>query len=240
MPTRHTAALHPPDPFALPLWPLPLVAGLMPAVASLLALWLSSQAGLVPGCNPFIEGCTSISRAARHELPNHLFRAIVLPAAALQAVTWMLVARWLRREGERGGLTLALLGGVAAAALVLYGSFLGTEGDIYRMLRQYGTAAYFGFTCINMLLVGRALERLHARGVMPLPRMLRHGLVVLFLLLVGLGVFNAFAGWVFEDPLKDQVQNISEWWGALMLTGVFVVLTLVWRRAGLMLSVGRP
>jgi hypothetical protein len=239
MSPRIPPALRQPDPLALPLWPLPLVAGLMPAVASLLALWLSSQAGLVPACNPFIEGCTSISRAARHELPNHLFRAIVLPAAALQAVTWVLVARWLRREGESGSLALAVLGVVAASALVLYGSFLGTDGGIYRALRYYGTAAYFGFTCINMLLVGRALERLHARGVMPLPALLRHGLVGLFVLLVSLGVFNAFAGWLLEDPLKDRVQNMSEWWGALMLTGVFMVLTLVWRRAGLVLSVGR-
>jgi len=40
-----------------------------------------------PACNPYLEGCVSISRAARHGLPNHLFKALVLPAAALQGVT---------------------------------------------------------------------------------------------------------------------------------------------------------
>jgi len=77
------------------LWPLALVAGLLPAVAALLALALALQAGLVPACNPFVDGCVSISRAARHGLPNHVFRALVLPAAVLQALAWLLQARAL-------------------------------------------------------------------------------------------------------------------------------------------------
>ena len=225
--------------FSLPLWPLPLAAGLMPAAASLLALWLAVQGGLVPGCNPFIEGCTSISRAARHGLPNHLFRAILLPAATLQALSWLLVARWLRAEGEAGTRTLALVGLVAPAALVLYGSFLGTDGATYRLLRQYGTVLYYGLTCVAMLMTGRALEGLAGRGALRLPRRLRHALVVLFGVLVALGLFNALAGWWFDDPLKDRVQNASEWWGSLVLTLVFAVLAAVWRHAGLRLQVTR-
>lgn len=227
------------SPFALPLWPLPLVAGVLPALASLLAVWLSMHAGLVPACNPFVEGCTSISRAARHELPNHLFRAIVLPAATLQALTWLLVARWLRAEGEGGTRTLLLLGLLAPVALVLYGSFLGTDGNINRLLRQYGTVVYFGFTCVAMLMTGRAIERLASRGVLHPPGGLRHALQALFGLLVALGLCNALAGWWFVDPLKDRVQNASEWWGSLVLTAVFVVLAAIWRRAGLRVHVER-
>jgi hypothetical protein len=235
MPPHPTA----PHPWSLPLWPLPLIAGLLPALASLLAMWLSVRAGLVPGCNPFVDGCTSISRAARHELPNHLFRAMVLPAATLQALTWVLVARWLRAEGERGAGLLATLGLVAGAALVLYGSFLGTEGAAYRLLRQYGTVLYFGLTCLAMLLAGRALERLAARGTLPIGRRLPHVMVVLFGTLVALGLLNALAGWWTVDPLKDRIQNASEWWGSLILTLVFVALSAVWRRAGLRVQVTR-
>lgn len=230
---------HTPPPWSIPLWPLPLIAGLLPALASLLALWLSVRAGLVPACNPFLEGCTSISRAARHDLPNHLFRSLLLPAATLQALTWVLVARWLGAEGERGGRLLATLGLVAGAALVLYGSFLGTDGAAYRLLRQYGTVLYFGLTCLAMLLAGRALERLAARGALSIGRRLPHVLVLLFGALVALGLLNALAGWWTVDPLKDRIQNASEWWGSLMLTLVFVVLAIVWRRAGLRVQVTR-
>ena len=56
----------------------PLAAALLPLVATLVAYGLSIRLGLVPACNPFIEGCVSISRAARHDLPNILFRALLL------------------------------------------------------------------------------------------------------------------------------------------------------------------
>src|SRR6187551_3232532 len=51
------------------LWPLPLLAGLLPLIATVVAYLMSIRLGLVPECNPFLEGCVSISRAARHDLP---------------------------------------------------------------------------------------------------------------------------------------------------------------------------
>lgn len=225
---------------SLPAWPLPLVAGLLPAVATLLAWVLSTRLELIPACNPFLEGCVSISRAARHELPNHLFRALVLPAAALQALTWVLVAPWLRGLGERGRGVAALLplGLLAGAALALYGSFLGTEGAIYRLLRQYGTVVYFGFTCIAMLVAGGAIARAVAAGRLVVPRGLHHALVALGGALVLLGLGNAVLSEIFDDPLKDQVQNVTEWWGGAIFVAVFLVLAAIWRRCGLRLWLG--
>jgi hypothetical protein len=225
----------PSPPPSLPAWPLPLVAGLLPAVATVLAWALSTRMELIPACNPFVEGCVSISRAARHELPNHLFRALVLPAAALQALTWVLVLSWLRGLGERGrGVCWLLpLGLLAGAALALYGSFLGTEGAVYRLLRQYGTVVYFGFTCIAMLLAGGAIARTVAAGRLAVPRGLHHALVALAGALVLLGLGNAVLSEIFDDPLKDQVQNVTEWWGGAIFVAVFLALAAIWRRCGL-------
>lgn len=226
----------------LALWPLPLLAGLLPALAALLALWLSSRLGLIPLCNPFLEGCVSISRAARHELPNHLFRALVLPAAALQAITWLLAARWLAGLGQPSR-WLAPLGLTAGAALVLYGAFLGTEGAVYRLLRQYGTVMYFGFTCLCMLLAGGAIQRLVAQQRLPVPpRTLAHALVGLGGALATLGVVNAIVSPLLAEPAKDRLQNITEWWGALAFVAAFVVLAVIWYRCRLrvLLEPGLP
>ena len=57
-------------------WPLPLVAGFLPAVATIAAFLISLKLGLIPSCNPFLDGCVSISRSARHGLPNLVFRAL--------------------------------------------------------------------------------------------------------------------------------------------------------------------
>jgi hypothetical protein len=194
--------------------------------------------GLVPTCNPFWDGCTSISRAARHDLPNHLFRALMLPAATLQAVVWLLTARWLLQCGAvgRGVAWIAPLGVVAGIALVVYGSFLGTEGPMYRWLRQYGTVAYFGFTCLNLLLTGNAVQALVRAGRLRMPRALECAMVTLATTLVLLGLGNAIVAAAFGEPLKGRVENVTEWWGALIFVLGFVALALMWRRERVVLS----
>ena len=225
---------------AMVLWPLPLVAGLLPAVATLMAWALSMHLGLVPACNPFIDGCISISRAARHDLPNHVFRTLVLPAALLQALTWWLAARWLRdlpgAAAMRGLAALPLLGATAGLALVLYGSFLGTDGPIYRALRQYGTVVYFGFTCLCLLIAGGAVQRAVAAGALALAPALRHAMVALSVGLVMLGLGNALVGAAADGELKHRVENLTEWWGALIFVLGFVALAAMWRRCRLQLT----
>jgi len=225
---------------AIVLWPLPLVAGLLPAVATLAAWALSMHLGLVPACNPFIDGCISISRAARHDLPNHVFRTLVLPAALLQALTWWLAARWLRdlpgAAAMRGLAALPLLGATAGLALVLYGSFLGTDGPIYRALRQYGTVVYFGFTCLCLLIAGGAVQRAVAAGALTLAPALRHAMVALSVGLVMLGLGNAMVGAAADGELKYRVENLTEWWGALIFVLGFVALAAMWRRCRLQLT----
>jgi len=231
---------------AVALWPLPLIAGLLPAVATLAAWALSVHLDLVPACNPFIDGCISISRAARHDLPNHVFRTLVLPAAVLQALTWWLAARWLRglpgAAAMRGLSALPLLGATAAVALVLYGSFLGTEGPIYRALRQYGTVVYFGFTCLCLLIAGGAVQRAVAGGALALAPALQHAMVALSVALVLLGLGNALFGAVADSDLKVRVENVTEWWGASIFVLGFMALAAMWRRCRLQLSLhdGEP
>ena len=57
-----------------PLWLLALACALIPAGAVGFAWWLSVRAGHIPDCIPHLEGCTSISRAARHGTGNLVFK----------------------------------------------------------------------------------------------------------------------------------------------------------------------
>jgi hypothetical protein len=119
---------------------------------------------------------------------------------------------------------------------VLYGNFLGTDGQTYRWLRRYGTVVYFGSTCVAMLLVGRALQRLHADARLQLPRAHERVLLVLLALIVTLGLGNALAGLWADAALKDRIENATEWWGSLGLTLAFVTLASLWRRIGLRIA----
>ena len=222
------------SPASLPALWLPLLGGLLPLAGTLIALHLSQQLALIPVCNPLIDGCVSISRAARHDLPNYIFRALLLPAAVLQALTWWLAAGWLRKHGAHGGLLRALpwIGLTAACFLVLYGSFLGTEGDAYRWMRRYGVVFYFGATCIAMLTAGGLVHRQFGREPpLALPARL---LVGLALALPGMGIVSAFAPLVFAaEDTRNAIENILEWWAGVIFTLFFVALAWAWARARL-------
>lgn len=215
------------------LWPLALLAGLLPAVAALTALWLSIDLGLVPACNPFFDGCVSISRAARYDLPNHVFRALVLPAAALQGLTWLLCSRWLESLGAERRATLRLLpwlGVLAAVFLVLYGTFLGTEGQAYRWMRRYGVIFYFGFTFLCMLIASGALWRLERSGTIALPARCSRLLILLCAATLAIGLAQPLVPpWLGSEDLKNRLENLLEWYVALAFTLYFFALAWLWR-----------
>jgi len=215
------------------LWPLPLAAGLVPAVAAVLALWLSIRLGLIPPCNPLLDGCISISRAARHDLPNHIFRALVLPSAVLQALTWLLCASWLKGMGGATGGTLRFLpwlGVLAGVFLVLYGTFLGTEGQAYRWLRRYGVIFYFGFSYLCMLIASGALWRLAHATRIRLPARIDRWLVALCVVTLAVGLSQALvAPFLGNEELKFRLENLLEWYVALALTLYFLALAWLWR-----------
>jgi hypothetical protein len=232
-----------PPPRALPLWPLPLLAGLLPAIAAVIALVLfGAERGSF--CNPFIDDCVSISRMARHGLANQLFRALVLPGAVLQSLTWLAAARALATAGlgRRDVFLLALLGVCSGVALVTYGSFLGSEGEVYRWLRRWGTLIYYGGTYLAMLVFMRASQRLHAAHRLAMPR--GHGRVLLALLafVAVISLCHVFASLSPFTALENRIENITEWWGSLALTLAFVAIASLWRRWGLVetISLRRP
>lgn len=215
------------------LWWLPLAAGALPFAGVAIAFPLAVAEGQFAGCNPLIEGCVSISRAARHGLPNILFRAFLLPAAVLQAAVWCLAPAWLRTldPAVRRLAWVPWLGIAAALFLVLYGTFLGTEGAGYRWMRRYGVIFYFGFTAILMLGVGGAVRRAVRTGadLGVWPALLLASIIALPLA----GVVNSLAPLVMTDAVAlDRFENATEWWAGLAFSVFFALLALLWRRTG--------
>lgn len=127
---------------------------------------------------------------------------------------------------------------MSAIALVFYGAFLGTEGAIYRWLRQYGTVVYFGGTCICLLIAGGGVQRAVRAGALVLARWAEHALVALAVTLVTLGIVNALVAALIGGELKSRMENVTEWWGALIFVLGFFALAVIWRRVGLRVQIG--
>jgi hypothetical protein len=207
---------------------------LVPVAAAHLAYALSIEAGHVPACVPYVEGCTSISRAARHGLGNHLFRLLMLPSALLLTLHWLATIVWLRQStGEaRAGRSLWLLAPFAGLALAVYVTFLGTEGEVYRFLRRYGAQLYFASVYLAQLVVVRHWHRRLGYWDRIGAAWLAISLVMLVL---GLGYTAVANG--FDDPeLKDRMENLLEWHIGALMTAWYLLLAWVWRREGFALG----
>jgi hypothetical protein len=227
-----------------PFW-LALVCGLVP-IAVTHAAWmlnLLSPATLLADefrCIPYWDGCVSVSRAVRSGPGLMLFRALMLPTAALLAITWLCVRPWLtalRSECQSRARWISVTGFIGALFLVLYVSALGTDGPWYGWLRRYGVVVYFGLTALSQLLLVHALWPLgNDRQFGHL-----HGAIRALFALVCVewlcGVLSVAKSALLSDPaLIDRIENVVEWWFALALSAAFLALAVLMYRSGFRLS----
>jgi len=175
-------------------------------------------------------------------LPNLIFKALVLPGATLQALTWILCAQWLRCLSQPAGsapTAISALGLLAGVFFVMYGAFLGSEGETYQWLRRYGINVYFGFTYLCMLLTSARLFHLHNQGWLHLRWNLDRILGVLCMLVLALGLTNLFVKALAVDELfVDRLENSLEWTVSAIFTGYFMLLAWLWHATRFRLRAG--
>ena len=189
---------------------------------------VSAQHDHIPSCIPHLAGCTSVSSSGRHGAGFFIFKATMLPAAAFLMVYWVLCGHWLRCCGEtsarwRG--TVVCVGLVGAAFLVLYTTFLGSVGDIYRTLRRYGTVMFFGMTYLAQLLLAYRAQA--ALGDTPLVR--AKVWLCLGVLIEGL-VLVVLTNLIEDD---DWLENLTEWHVSTAISFYPFLTWLMWRNTGL-------
>jgi hypothetical protein len=217
----------------VPLWVFPLAIALAMFVAAHLAWWLSLRAGYIEPCNPYWDGCTSISRAARHGLGNHLFRLLMLPCSALLAIHWWLSACWLGTAGERPR-ALAPLGVLCALALGVYATFLGTEGAAYGFLRRYGITVFFGCGFLAQLAF---LSRWRSNDPRAMSRWQWRAMVAVCAAMLLLGMGNVAGDALLPDRAQqDRLENALEWQLGLLLVAWYLLQAWQWRGERLRLS----
>lgn len=204
------------------------LTGLLPVAGVVASAWIAMSQGLVPACNPLLEGCTSISATGRYFPASLAFRAAVLPTAALTVLFWLAAWRWLQVIGAPGRLAVHLIpvtGVLAAVFLVVYVTFLGTEGDVYRFMRRFGVIHYFSMTLLSQLLLTRGLYHFPAAPSGPCRLMV--GLCAAMLALGLIAVLIDLAAWD-----TNPVENVMEWNGGLLMMAFFPATAWAWRRTG--------
>lgn len=218
---------------------LPLLVGIFPLLAVTLAHWLGAETGRLPACIPYIEGCTSISATGRYPPGSFAFKAVTMPMAAALVFIWYFVSRWL--ESLHGPASkpptrwIMAFGVLAAVALILYTTFLGTREPLYEFMRRFGIYLYFAGTVAAQLTVSLSLCRHAARAPAGSLSRIAWWMRTLTLLPFALGVLNSILKAVLEDA--DQSENRIEWIVTLCMQAWFVLLYLAWRESGFRIAV---
>lgn len=215
------------------------LAGSLPVIAVLAAYLLNIFAGDELEarfiCNPYWDGCVSISRAARSGPGLYLFRLVMIPVAVLLLVCWNDVRKWLLGMDAcslRRSQVIFALGALGAVFLVSYVTALGSEGEWYRWMRRYGVTFYFGGTALAQLLLVWTLwpqRRKLASGALFRPVA---ALTTLVSLQWALGVLSVIKRlFIYNPDLMDRIENIIEWCYALPMALAFVVIAVLLARS---------
>lgn len=212
---------------------LPLLTGVLPVIAIHTALIVAIDAGSVPSCIPYLEGCTSISAAGRYLPAIYVFKPAMSVEAVLMTAYWLYSAAWIAALAAPAGnprttpWPMAASGVGGALALILYVTFLGSQEPFYEFMRRFGIYFYFLLTIVAQLLLARHTIKL--ASVLELPRVL--SIARLQLLLAGipfaLGALNFLLKSVMTDA--SSAENIIEWIVALIMHCYFIASYFAWR-----------
>ena len=128
-------------------------------------------------------------------------------------------------------------GWTGALFMILYVTFLGTEGPTYQLMRRYGINVYFGATYLAQVLLVHRLAALSPAGAMKRPGWLVPGLLALAagVLVVGSLYVAVRNGLPLE---KERWENSLEWMTALFMQLSMLLVVLAWRASALHLQVG--
>lgn len=219
---------------------LPLIVGLLPLVTVFTSYWIAIHAAGLPSCNPFLDGCTSISATGRYPPANFLFRAAMLPQSILLAAYWLLSLAWFRalrrslNQNAQSGAAIAWFGVIGALFLIPYVTFLGSQEPFYEFMRRYGVYLYFLLNVIAQLILAlRVLPVAHDLGMQRL-RLLTHLQLTLSWIPFVLGALNLILKATLED--SDNAENRIEWIFALLMQSYFVISYFSWRETRFMVS----
>ena len=215
---------------------LPLITGLLPIVAIHLSLLIAINAGSIPACIPYIEGCVSISATGRYPPASFLFKAVMMAESVVMIAYWLLNVAWLRSLEKlhgwpgNGGATIGVLGTGGALFLMLYVTFLGTQEPFYEFMRRFGIYFYFALSIVAQILL--ALKSKQLGNILQMSSMIRIASFQLALATApfALGVLILTLKATLADP--GPAENVIEWISALLMHMYFVLSYFSWRDSG--------
>ena len=214
-------------------WALPLSLGILAIISANLAFIISVNGGFIETCFPYLEGCASISKSARNGLSTILFKLTVLPVMTLLSIYWLISYSYIKNLDGIKALhnNLMLIMGIIGSLFgILYTAFLGSEGEIYQLLRRFGIYFFFlGSYSAQAIEVVQLSNTIKIKHFKPLKGM------KFLILLIGLIILisTPFYGFIEND---DWLENVLEWNITFLICSYFILSAFLWRKTDLRMN----
>jgi len=182
-----------------------LLVSIIPFIAIHLSFILSVQNEYLSLCNPYIDGCYSISRVARQPSSIIIFKVLILVSAL------SLFFLWPRLFKPKHNKTLILIGRIGSLFLIAYIVALGEEGFLYELMRRFGVFIFYVFTLISQWVFTFNAE-------------IRKERFFVYNFFINIIVYIQFLTFLVAIPfflfIKNYgyIENIIEWWITLFIT----------------------
>ena len=187
-----------------------LLVSIIPFIAIHLSFILSVQNEYLALCNPYIDGCYSISRVARQPSSIVIFKILMLVSA------FFLFFLWSRLFKPNYNKILILIGRIGSLFLVVYILALGEEDFLYELMRRFGIFIFYILTLTSQwvftLNIDIRKKRLFVKNF--LLNIIVYLQILIFLVAIPFFLFIKNYGYI---------ENIIEWWITLLITLWFFI-----------------
>ena len=193
------------------------LVSLLPFLAIHLSLILSIQNDFLVFCNPYIDGCYSISRAARQPYSIIVFKVLMILSAVLLFFLWQ---RIFKKEKNKSPI---LIGQIGSFFLVLYIIALGNDGFIYDFMRRIGVFIFYIFTLTSQWIFSfsKTIKTIKFSDNINLLKFTSLSQILLFIMAIPFFLITNNDGFI---------ENIFEWWITLFITIWFFINFLYYKK----------
>ena len=194
-----------------------LLVSIIPFIAIHLSFILSVQNEYLSLCNPYIDGCYSISRVARQPSSIIIFKVLMLVSAL------SLFFLWPRLFKPKHNKILILIGRIGSLFLIAYIVALGEEGFLYELMRRFGVFIFYVFTLISQWVFTFNAE-------------IRKRRFFVNNFFINIIVYIQFLTFLVAIPfflfIKNYgfIENIIEWWITLLITLWFFINFIYYKK----------
>ena len=194
-----------------------LLVSIIPFIAIHLSFILSVQNEYLTLCNPYIDGCYSISRVARQPSSIIIFKILMLVSA------FSLFFLWPRLFKSNYNKILIFIGRIGPLFLIAYIVALGEEGFLYELMRRFGVFIFYIFTLISQWVFTLNVDLRKKRFI---------DKIFLMNIIVYLQILAFLVAIPFFLFIKNYsyIENIIEWWITLLITIWFFINFIYYKK----------